>query len=474
MEASLQTISVEKLFENQQKKSLQLRNMPLAARYRALKSMKQWIDKNQNLIIEEIRKDYKKPAEEILLTEIMVVTAEIRHALSHLYQWASPKKAASTLTMLGTTAKVIYEPKGVCLIIAPWNFPFNLALGPLVSALAAGNTVILKPSEMTPKTSALIKRMVEELFESNHVAVVEGGIPETQELLKLPFNHIFFTGSPAVGKIVMQAAAKHLTSVTLELGGKSPVIVTESANIKDTVQKITWGKWLNNGQTCIAPDYILVHHAIKDKFTAALTKEIQSQFGKEENQAENKDYGRLVNQKHFQRMQMLLEDALQSGSKMLFGGKHDEKEAYFQPVVLEENAEDSLIMQEEIFGPILPIKTFEQLEETVAYINARPKPLALYVFSTKKGEWQYLMEKTSSGSIVINDVVLQFTHNNLPFGGVNNSGIGKSHGWYGFEAFSNQRAFLKQRIGFTSLKNFYPPYNGFKRKIMGIVKKLLY
>jgi aldehyde dehydrogenase (NAD+) len=355
----------------------------------------------------------------------------------------------------------------VCLILAPWNYPFSLCAGPLVSALAAGNSVILKPSEFTPHVSSVLKRMVEEVFDPSVVSIFEGDAEVSQKLLKLPFDHIFFTGSPSVGKLVMKAAAENLASVTLELGGKSPSIITDSAFLNDAAQRTAVAKFVNNGQTCVAPDYVLVDEKIVDRFTTLLTDQIKKLFIENNSSfAQSEHYCRIINDKHFVRLNELLKDTLEQGAQVLFGGEIDRSTRFIHPTILTNVPHSSRIMNEEIFGPILPIITYNKLDEAIAFVNARPKPLALYIFSGRKKEQERILRETSAGGVCINDSGIHFLHHNLPFGGVNNSGIGKSHGHYGFLAFSNEKPVLRQRRGLTTIKAFYPPYTARSKKIM--------
>ncbi len=460
------------LFQLQQEKALALRQAPLQYRKKNLRRLLTWIYDHRADIAAAVRQDLGKPAVEADLSEVQPVTGEIKHTLANLHRWARPQKVAPTLLMVGTSARVYYEPKGVCLIIAPWNFPFNLTVAPLVSALAAGNTAILKPSERSPHTSALIEKMVEELFEPAEVAVVQGAVPETQALLDLPFDHIFFTGSPQVGKIIMAAAARHLSSVTLELGGKSPAIVDETAHIKDAVKKLTWGKFLNCGQTCIAPDYVLVHASKAQELQQALQEQVKEYYEAEDGIERSANYARIIDAKHLARLQTMLDDALQGGAEVVLGGKVIEEDKFLAPTVLTEVKPDAQVLEEEIFGPLLPIVPYTNLDEAIGIINSKPKPLALYIFTRSKQNTRQILRQTSSGSVAINDNVLQYSHLNLPFGGINNSGLGKAHGHYGFLAFSNEKAVLKQRIGLTGISLFYPPYTKWVQKMVELVVRL--
>lgn len=452
------------LFESQKPVSRLWRSSTSQERAARLKKIQAWIKENQTLIRAALKNDFGKPEAETDLSEIYPVISEINHSLKNLEKWMAPTSVSSSITMLGTKGKLHFEPKGRSLIIAPWNYPFNLAIGPLISALAAGCTAIIKPSELTTHTSALLDKMISELFNPSEVAVIQGEIEVSQELLKLPFDHIFFTGSPAVGKIVMRAASEHLTSVTLELGGKSPTIIDQSANIHDAAGKILWGKFVNCGQTCIAPDYILVHESTLPELLMELKVGLQKMYDTEYQGIEQSpDLARIVNEKHFNRLMEYLSDAESKGASIEFGGNSTSTTYYIEPTILT-NVDDSMkIMQEEIFGPLLPIRTYQNLEEAIAYVNSKPKPLALYYFGNDKAKQQLVLTETSSGNAVINDCVLHYSHPNLPFGGVNNSGIGKAHGYFGFLEFSNQKGVLKQRIGITNVSLLRPPY-GFRTK----------
>lgn len=449
-----------------QKTALAWRSSTSAERVERLKAIRIWIRNHQADIRKALWEDFQKPEVETDLSEIFPVTSEINHAIKHLKSWMKARSLPTPLAMLGTKAKVQFEPKGVALIISPWNYPFNLALGPLVSALAAGCPAIIKPSELTPHTSTLIEKMISETFSREEVVVVQGDASVAQALLALPFDHIFFTGSPQIGKIVMENAAKHLTSVTLELGGKSPAILTESADLKDAAQKIIYGKLVNCGQTCVAPDYILVHDSQKDLLLAELKVAIQQMYAAEFKEIEHsKDLARIVNDRHFLRLKSYLDDAIEKGAKVEFGGKSNPHHRFIEPTLLSQITEEMEIAHEEIFGPILPILSFGKLDDAIEYVNRKPKPLALYVFDKSK-DYEQILEKTSSGNAVINDCVLHFIHNELPFGGVNNSGIGKAHGHFGFLAFSNEKGILKQRIGYNNVTLLKPPYGVKAKKIV--------
>ncbi len=470
MQQTIENQSLTQLFEQQRQNSLVLRQVPLKQRKAHLRKLRHWLLGHRAELAVAVKKDLGKSETDAEIAELFPVLVEIDHVLEHVEAWARPKKVDAPLTYLGTRSEIRYEPKGVCLIIGPWNFPFMLCISPLVSCLAAGNTAVLKPSEITPHTSQFIKQMVTELFEPNLVAVVEGGPEVSTELLKLPFDHVFFTGSPAVGKIVMRAAAENLSSVTLELGGKSPAIIDSSARLADAARRIAFGKFLNNGQTCIAPDYILIDEKVKEEFTALLKKEIADLFGRGGAVAENSpDYSRIVSKRHFQRLHQLVEDAIQRGARPLLSGQPNAETRFFPPMLLDRVPMDAALMEEEIFGPVLPIIGLTDINQAIDLVNKKPKPLSLYVFSSRSSFRERVLQQTSAGTVAINDCVLQFTHPNIPFGGVNNSGIGKAHGHFGFLAFSNEKPVVKQKSGPTNAYFFYPPYTVNSKRLLNFL-----
>lgn len=458
------------MFERQKQRSLLLRSERMNDRKKRLRLLERFLLKNKDRVREAVYKDFKKPPTESDISELYPVLTEIRHTLAHLSDWAKPQKIDAPATYLGTRSEVRYEPKGVCLIIAPWNFPFNLCMGPLISCLAAGNTAVIKPSELTPNTSKLIAELVAEFFEEDLVTVVQGAQEISSQLLSLPFDHIFFTGSPGVGKIVMKAAAENLASVTLELGGKSPAIIDESAHLHDAAKRIAFGKFLNNGQTCIAPDYVLVKDTVQAKFIQELKSITNAMFGDHGVITESSpDYGRVVSRRHFDRLHRVLEDALEKGARIEMSGPVNPDSNFIHPVILTQVDPNAAVMQDEIFGPILPVIPFQTIEQVIYLINGKPKPLALYVFTNQKSFREKILTQTSAGSVGVNDCVLQFSHPHLPFGGVNNSGIGKSHGRYGFLAFSNEKPVLKQKRGFSMAYLMHPPYTHFRKKLVQLM-----
>jgi aldehyde dehydrogenase (NAD+) len=437
-----------------------------------IRRLRDWISTHEADIRQAMYADFRKPPAEVVLTELFGLTGEINHALKNLRRWMRPQRVPTPLSMMGTSGKIVHEPKGNVLIISPWNYPFVLTVKPLISAIAAGNVVILKPSELTPHVSALLKRMVTDLFPVEEVALFEGDATVAQGLLALPFNHIFFTGSPAIGKVVMAAAAKHLTSVTLELGGKSPAIIDETADLKATAELLAWGKGINNGQTCIAPDYVLVQETVKDKFVEAFRVATNAMYNPDGQGVEQSvSYARIVNRRHFERVKSLLDEAVSGGATVTVGGKHNAGTNFMEPTVVEQVTDGMRIMQEEIFGPLLPVLTWRDRAEVLQTVNSREKPLALYIHSRNRANIDYWLARTSAGDTLINEVMFQFTNVELPFGGVNNSGLGKSNGYFSFQGFSNQRGVMERTLGTMTM--MYPPYTGQKTKLIDFIRKYI-
>ncbi len=462
--------TIATLFAQQQQRSLALRHAPVADRIIRLKRLKGWIQTHRLDIQEAIFQDFRKPTFETDTSEVLVCLQELDFAIKNVTRWARDQRVPTPITLPGTTGYIRYEPKGVCLIIAPWNYPFQLLVGPWISAIAAGNCVVLKPSEMTPHTAHLVERMVTELFPTNEAAVVQGDKEVAQELLSHPFDHIFFTGSPAVGKHVMTAAAKHLTSVTLELGGKSPAIVDETADLAVTAEKIAWGKFFNGGQTCIAPDYVLVHASVHDELLGRLITAVRKMYNPDgHGVAHSSDYARLVNRAHSERLVKMLDQGAAKGATVAFGGEHAIENCYLAPTLLTHVPEDTDLMQEEIFGPLLPIRSFWNLSEAVDYVNTKPKPLTLYVFTERQANRDYLLQRTSSGGAAVNECIMQFSHPHLPFGGVNYSGIGKAGGHHGFLTFSNEKSVFRQLWGNKITRFLIPPVSERMKERLGWV-----
>ena len=462
---------IRRVFDRQRDTALRLRTSTCAERIAKITRLRDALLAHRDAIRAAALKDFRKPAAEVDLTEILPIVMEANDARRHLKKWMKAKNVWPTQMMFGTKGYVQYEPKGRCLIISPWNYPVNLTFGPLVSCIAAGNTAILKPSEMTPNLAAVMVKITREIFSEDEVAIFEGDASVSTTLLSLPFDHIFFTGSPAVGKVVMAAAAKHLTSVTLELGGKSPTIVDESADVALAAKTVAWGKFTNNGQTCIAPDHVYVHSAVKDEFVRLVKEYIANAYGEGAAAQRSPVLARVVNERHTQRINALLEDAKSKGAQVLTGDSVDAKDCFIAPTLLTDIPRDAKIMDEEIFGPLLPIIPFTNLDQVIGDINSMQKPLALYVWSKNESNIEAVMRRTSSGGACINHAVVQFLHGNLPFGGVNNSGIGNAHGEYGFRAFSHERAVVRTRIMLARM--FFLPHKSWTQKIIDLMMKLV-
>jgi aldehyde dehydrogenase (NAD+) len=437
-------IDIAAVFENQKRKALQLKKTTPQNRISRLNKLKIAVSEKSDNITRALYNDYKKPFEEAIL-EVGWITDEIDFVNAHLESWMKPQ-VVSTPESLGGEAvgsRIILEPKGVCLFLTPWNYPFLLTFRPLVSCLAAGNTAIIKPSELTPHSSQLIREIVESVFAEDEVLVVEGGAEVASELLEMPFDHIFYTGGTRVGKIVMKAAASHMASITMELGGKCPSIIDDSADFSDAAGKIVWTKFLNCGQTCITTDYILVSENRKDEFVAQLKSTIANMYGADGPGIESPKYARIVNNTHYRRVKSLLEDALLNGAKLVIGGKTDDDENYIAPTLLDNVAPDLAIMKEEIFGPLLPVLTYKTLEDAIDFVNGRERPLGIYIYTKDKDAAEMVIKNTTAGASVVNHTMMHYVSPYLPFGGVGTSGIGRGNGYYGFFDFSNQRPVLE-------------------------------
>jgi len=410
------------------------------------------IEENEALIIEALYQDFKKPEFEAVLTETNYVISDLKHTIKNLKCWSKPKRVLPSILNFPSTDFIYSEPYGKVLIIAPWNYPFQLALCPLIAAVAAGNSVVLKPSELTPNTSAIIDEIISKVFSKNHVEVVEGGVNVAQNLLAQKWDYIFFTGSVSVGKIVAKAAAEYMTPVTLELGGKNPCIIDETANIKLAAKRIVWGKFINAGQTCIAPDYLLVQKKVKSELIEHLKQEIVNAYS--EKPELSPDYTRIINSRNWERLCKLIET-----EKVLFGGQSNSEDCYLAPTLIDETSLESPVMKEEIFGPILPIVSYENESELNGIISKYDKPLSLYVFTTKSKFANKIIQQFSFGGGCINDTVIHFSNNRLPFGGVGNSGIGAYHGKMSFDTFSHKKAIVK-KANWLDLPMRYAPYKG--------------
>ncbi|MFS4745116.1 aldehyde dehydrogenase [Staphylococcus aureus] len=434
-------------FNTQQTKDISFRKEQLKKLSKAIKSY-------ESDILEALYTDLGKNKVEAYATEIGITLKSIKNARKELKNWTKTKNVDTPLYLFPTKSYIKKEPYGTVLIIAPFNYPFQLVFEPLIGAIAAGNTAIIKPSELTPNVARVIKRLINETFDANYIEVIEGGIEETQTLIHLPFDYVFFTGSENVGKIVYQAASENLVPLTLEMGGKSPVIVDETANIKVASERICFGKFTNAGQTCVAPDYILVHESVKDDLITALSKTLREFYG--QNIQQSPDYGRIVNLKHYHRLTSLLNSEQMN---IVFGGHSDEDERYIEPTLLDHVTSDSAIMQEEIFGPILPILTYQSLDEAIAFIHQRPKPLSLYLFSEDENATQRVINELSFGGGAINDTLMHLANPKLPFGGVGASGMGRYHGKYSFDTFTHEKSYIFKSTRLESGVHL-PPYKG--------------
>lgn len=454
------------LFQAQKRYFASGATRPHAFRRDALQRLSRAVRDNEGALLAALSKDLGKPEDEAWISEIGAVLLEIDHALSRLRQWMRPRNAPIPLLYQPSRGYVRHEPFGACLVLSPWNYPLGLALTPLVSALAAGNCAMLKPSSKTPRTAREVGRIITEVFQPEHVFCVEGGPAVAELLLGLGFDFIFYTGSARVGRRVMAAASKTLTPVVLELGGKSPCIVDRrlsDANVAKAARRIVWGKFLNAGQTCIAPDYVLAHAGIRVGLEQALVRAVKEFFGTDPSRSPH--YGRIVSQEHLERLQRLL--ALTNGRR-LFGGDIHSGELYMAPAVIADVRADDPLMAEEIFGPILPVVAAESLAQAIEFVNARPKPLALYLFTDSDEAVARVLRDTTSGGVCVNDTILHVGPQALPFGGVGESGHGRYHGQAGFEAFSYQRSILRR--GFRPDWKFrYPP----RPRLTGFMKSLL-
>ena len=429
-----------------------------------LQALKEAIIRHEDLIYEALHKDFKKSKFETYFSEIGIVISEIEMTIKNLKQWSKPKKVRSAALNFPSKDYIYNEPYGIVLVIAPWNYPFQLAVAPVISAIAAGNTVVLKPSELTSNTAQLIEDIIRSVFDSKHVKVIQGGVPETTALLEERWDYIFFTGSVPVGKIVAKAAAKHMTPVTLELGGKNPCIVDGSMDIKLTAKRLVWGKFVNAGQTCIAPDYILAHKTIKPKLIEELKLEIYKAYGNDASLSE--DYPRIVNDKNLTRLSQMLE-----GVDVIYGGDIKKEDCYLSPTLIDEPSLESPVMADEIFGPILPILEYETMDDLKQIINRYEKPLGFYVFSKRKVFYKTMINSFSFGGGAINDTMIHFGNPRLPFGGVGESGIGAYHGRLGFDTFSHQKG-ITIKANWLDIPLRYAPYTNKLKAIKNAFKWL--
>ena len=444
------------------------------ARRTMLKRLWQAVLKHEDVLVKAMHEDLRKPATEVHLHEMYPVKAEIKHAVKHLGGWMVPMPTSTPLSMVGTSAAIEHQPKGHVLIVSPWNFPVILTLRPLISAIAAGNRCIVKPSEHTPNTSEALKSIIQEALPQEVAAVVLGGPEVSASLTAMPFQHICFTGGTNIGKKVMKAAADNLASVTLELGGKSPAVVDATAHLQDASRRLAWGKCLNNGQVCIAPDYALVEESIAPAFLEAMKARFDDMYGSDEaSQLHSDQRSQIVNDAHFQRVVGLIEDAVAQGAEVIHGGTWDAAARRIAPTLLTGVTLDMKVMQEEIFGPVLPVMTWRDPSEVQTLVQANPHPLAMYFFSKNETAISAWMRAIPAGTTGVNEVVLHVANPNLPFGGIQTSGIGRTGGLAGFEAFSNMRSVLRQTSRFNVLPWTFPPFNGFSLTLARVVQRWL-
>ncbi len=427
-----------------------------------LRILRKAIIRNEAAISNALKEDLNKSPFEAYATEIGIILDELKHVLKHVSSWAKPESVRTPIVHFLSSSRIFKEPYGLVLIMSPWNYPFQLTMAPLLGSIAAGNCSIIKPSAYSPNTAEIIEKIIKESFDESYITVIQGGRNANRSLLDEKFDYIFFTGSVSVGKTVMEAASKHLTPVTLELGGKSPCIVLDDVNVGLAARRIVWGKLLNAGQTCIAPDYILVQRKVKDELAAEMGKQITRFYGKDP--CSNPEYPKIINDKHFKRLLNLMK----SGN-IVFGGESDKESGKICPTIIDGVTWKSPIMQEEIFGPLLPVLEFDNLDEAVSQVNEHPKPLALYLFTNNKKNQQYVLNSTSFGGGCINDTIVHLATSNMPFGGVGNSGMGAYHGKASFDTFSHKKSILK-KSNLIDIPLRYPPYkNHLKllKKMMG-------
>lgn len=444
-------------FENSQPRELRYRKQ-------MLKQLKEVFAQNEDRFFESLQADFQKPAFETYETELFLIYQEIDYLLQHLSEWVQPQRVSGSIFNFPSKSYVRQEPYGVSLIIGAWNYPLLLSVNPLLGSMAAGNCSILKPSEMAPHSSALLAELLNENFDPRYLRVVEGDADTTQSLLNQPLDYIFFTGSSKVGKIIMQKAAEQLTPVTLELGGKSPAIIDRSADLKLACKRIAWGKFVNAGQTCVSPDYVYIHHSLEDRFYELMEQTIHKFYG--DNPAQSPDFARIHNDRHFGRLQSLLEP-----SKVVTGGQTNAENRYIAPTVMRDVSWDDPVMQQEIFGPILPVLTYNKLDQVITTVRSKSKPLALYLFSTDSASQERVTTQIPFGGGCINDTVAHLGNLDLPFGGVGQSGFGSYHGKKSFDTFSHQKSIMK-KSNWLDIPMRYPPYDGKLKWLKRLAKYL--
>jgi aldehyde dehydrogenase (NAD+) len=459
-------LSFREVFELQQAYAPEAARSSARERLRQIRQIMAFMEDHRREVEEAIAQELERSASETLMLELLPLRLEVSHTRRHLAAWMRPKRVPAPLVLTGTASHIRYEPKGNVLIITPWNYPLMLTLRPVVSALAAGNVLMIKPSEYSPHSSALIQKMAEALFEPRQLAVFQGDASVSQELLRLPFNHIHFTGSPAIGKLVMKAAAEHLSSVTLELGGKSPVIIGESADLRYAAASIAWGKCIKGGQSCVAPDYVLVHASQYEKLAAELEAALRARHEDPAHPA-----SKVISTRQYERLQAVLEDALAKGARARFAGPSDPARLRMGFTLLSGLQPDMRVMQEEIFGPILPLIPYERKEEALEWTRQLGRPLNSYIFSRRADEVRYWMEQVQAGSTVVNEVIVHYGNPYLPFGGNHDSGIGKSFGFASFREFSHERGVTKN--AWMDYRFVHPPYKSrWKQQLVELFYRL--
>jgi len=430
---------MERTFALQQAQQWVTKSAPAEQRKEKLRKLKSAVEAHGDEIVAAVKQDTRKPENEIRVTELLNVIANIERNINNLEDWMKPVEVPPSQNK-NDTAKIVYEARGVCLILGPWNFPLGLVMGPMAAAIAAGNCCMVKLTDLCPATARVAAKIVREAFEEKEVALFEGGVDVATALLGLPFNHIFFTGSTRVGKLIMAAAAKHLATVTLELGGKSPVIVDEDADVKKVGGDLAAAKQFNGGQACISPDYVFIKEHQKDALVEEFRAKVRQNLYRDDGSIKKESIAQIVNAQNFGRIKKLFDDAVAKGAKIAVGGTLEEADRTIHPTLLTDVTPDMLIMQEEIFGPVVPVLTYRNIDDVIAYISSRPKPLALYIYSNSQNNIEKLLSRTSSGGVTINGFFSHYLENQLPFGGVNQSGMGSYHGVFGFRTFSHERA----------------------------------
>jgi len=456
----MDTERIQQLFDRQRCRAGEIARLPVADRRARLRRLRAAIVRRQAAILEAIHADLGRPAFESETAEFHHVLQEIDHAIRHVGRWARGRRVRAPLLLAGTTSRLLIEPRGTVLILAPWNYPFGLIVNPLVAAIAAGNCAVVKPSEKAPATAALLAEMLGEVFEEGEVAVVQGGPDVAAQLLELPFDHFFFTGSTRVGRLVMAAAARHLATVTLELGGKTPAVVDASADVARAAERIVWGKLFNAGQTCVAPDFVLVHEAVHDRFLEAVGAAVARFYGNDADaRRRSPDFGRIVDDEHLERLTTLVSESVAQGAKVPVGGEWDAASRYFAPTVLSGVTPEMRIMREEIFGPVLPVLAWRDLREAQRLARRNGKPLASYIFTRDRRVADALVHGIPAGGTLINHTLLHYVSSELPFGGVGASGMGSYHGHHGFLAMSHVRPVVRQH-GPALSAVMYPPFRG--------------